>query len=206
MRFLTFAGSVAVATVLAGCTAAPTPHPDALEPAPSQSPSPTVSTCAPDAGSARLAGKAVLGPRTMIAVDVDTYRHGRLVSTTGHTTDVTPMHVTWDGTDLALGADDLLGGDTLSEQLSAAHLWLSTPDTGHPHDGLTIEDPGSKTYVAYRTAQTVSVPVTVTCDGRTWHGTIEAYTIVGDGIAECGYRPPQPTDGSRLAQKACADA
>jgi len=206
VRVSTLAGAVAVVAVLAGCTAAPAPHPDALGPVSTEAPTPTASRCAPDASSARLAGKAVLGPRAMIAVDVDTYVDGRIASTTGHTSQITPMHVTWDGSDPGIAVSDLVSADAVIDQLSAAHLFVTEPDPGHPHDELTIDDPGDDTYVLYRTAQTVTVPVTVACEGHTWHGALVGYAVVADGVKECSHVLPKPDATDRLADKACADA
>lgn len=196
------AALVVAVLALAACTG-PTDEPAPTRAVATPTGTPTAAPCAPAADGLRLDGEPEVGATVLLRSAVERYEEGQLVESSESAEQADPPVIVWSGDDPHLGVADLEASEQVRDALAERELWLTASDPGSPRDGMGIQDPGSTTFVFYRAADPLTVPVSVSCDGRTWTGVLHHWTRATDGAVDCGHDPDDLPASARLALEQC---
>ena len=195
--------SLAVAVLaLAACTG-PTDDPAPTRAVATPPGTPTPSACAPAADQLRIEGEPQVGAAVLLRSAVETYDEGQLVGSSVSGEQADPPSIAWSGDDPRIGVADLEASEQVRQALEEHGVLLTTPGTGSPRESMSVDDPGSATFVFYSAADPLTATVSVSCGGRTWTGVLHHWTHAVDGAVDCGHDPADLPASARLALAEC---
>ncbi|WP_019137346.1 hypothetical protein [Cellulomonas massiliensis] len=194
---------VVAVLALAACTGptdAPAPTRAVGTPPATASASPA---CVPSADDLRLVGEPEVGETVLLRAAVERYEAGQLVESSATDEVSQPPAIVWSQDDPRLQVQDLEASEQARAVLERGGWSLTAPDTGSPRDAMSVDDPGSATFVFYSAARPLTAQVTVACGARTWTGVLHHWTGAVQGAVDCGHDPEELPDSARLALDRC---